>query len=66
MSSLLCAQTNIGQQSSPPNIVAATEAELGTAPAADLCIAAVRRYAAVIDDDGLRNLCELLDEMLDQ
>jgi len=66
LSRMICATTKIGQMHSPGGIAAATEAELGTAPAADLCIAAVRRYAAVIEDEGLRDLCNQLDEMLDQ
>jgi len=65
LSQLLVATTNIGRMTTPAGIAAGVEAERHSVPDADLCIAAVRRWAALKGDDGLRELCSYLDEILD-
>lgn len=65
LSQMILATTRIGQMHSPGGIAAATEAERHTVPDADLVLAACKRWSAIVDDDGLRDLCNQLDLMLD-
>lgn len=65
LSRSVCARTPVGKMHTPGSIAQAALTQRGTVPDPDLILAAVRRWAAVINDDGLQQLCDQLDQLLD-
>jgi len=66
LSRSVVARTKLGQLHTPGGIVEAAQAQRGTVPDADLVLAAVRRWACVVNDQELQQLCDLLDGMLEK
>jgi len=59
------AHTKLGKMHTPGGIAEGAQTARGTVPDADLILACVRRWACVVNDRELGQLCDLLDAMLD-
>lgn len=65
LSRSVVARSKVGQLHTPGSIASAALEQRGTVPDADLILGCVRRWACVVNDRELQQLCDLLDNMLD-